>query len=77
MKTKIVSIITCKKGNSSDNSNYRPSALATACSKIFELCVLENIELHMYIHDHQFGFETQHSTYMGIFTLARLSKSNL
>ena len=33
MKTAIVPIIKNKSGNSSDNANYRPIALVTACSK--------------------------------------------
>ena len=40
MKTAIVSIIKNKSGNSSDETNYRPIALVTACSKIFESCLL-------------------------------------
>ena len=51
MKTAIVSIIKCKTGNSSDMNNYRPIALVTACSKIFEPCLLEIIEVSL--HDTQ------------------------
>ena len=40
MKTAIVPIIKNKAGNSSDKANYRPIALVTACSKIFESCLL-------------------------------------
>ena len=47
MKTAIVPIIKSKTGNSSDKNNYRPIALVTACSKIFELCLLEIIELYL------------------------------
>ena len=47
MKTAIVPIIKCKTGNSSDKNNYRPIALVTACSKIFELCLLEIIEVYL------------------------------
>ena len=42
MKTAIVPIIKNKSGNTSDKLNYRPSALVTACSKIFESCFFEN-----------------------------------
>ena len=69
MKTAIVPIIKSKTGNSSDKNNYRPIALVTACSKIFELCLLEFIELYLDTHDNQFGFKKQHSTDMCIFTL--------
>ena len=40
MKTAIVPIIKNKSGNSSDKANYRSIALVTACSKIFESCLL-------------------------------------
>ena len=74
MKTAIVPIIKCKTGNSSDKNNYLPIALVTACSKIFELCLLEIIEVYLDTHDHQFGFKKQHSTDMCIFTLKSVIK---
>ena len=41
MKTAIVPIIKNKSGSSgSDKANYKPIALVTACSKIFESCLL-------------------------------------
>ena len=60
MKTAIVPIIKCKTGNSSD--------------KIFELCLLEIIEVYLDTYDHQFGFKKQHSTDMFIFTLKSVIK---
>ena len=39
MKTAIVPIIKNKTGDTSDKNNYRPIALVTAASKIFELCL--------------------------------------
>ena len=74
MKTAIVPIIKCKTGNSSVKNNYRPIALVTACSKIFELCLLEIIEVYLDTYDHQFGFKKQHSTDMCIFTLKSVIK---
>ena len=69
MKTAIVPIVNNKTGDSSDKSNYRPTALVTACSKIFEICLLEMLEEYLQSHDHQFGFKKQHSTDMCIFTV--------
>ena len=57
MKTAIVPIIKNKTEDSSDKSNYRPIALVTACSKIFEMCLLEMLEEYLQTHDHQFGFK--------------------
>ena len=72
MKTAIVPIIENKTGDSSDKSNYRP--IATACSKIFEICLLEMLEEYLQTHDHQFGFKKQHSTDMCIFTVKSVIK---
>ena len=69
MKTAIVPIIKNKTGDTSDKNNYRPIALVTACSKIFELCILSIIENYICTHDHQFGFKKQHSTDMCIYTV--------
>ena len=44
MKTANVPIIKDKTGDTNDKNNYRPIALVTACSKIFELCILSIIE---------------------------------
>ena len=57
MKTAIVPIIKNKTGDSSDKGNYRPIALVTACSKIFEICLLKMLEIYLNTHDHQFGFK--------------------
>ena len=74
MKTAIVLIIKSKTGNSSDEDNYNPIALVTACSKIVELCLLEIIELYLDTHDNQFEFKKQHSTDMCIFMLKGVIK---
>ena len=74
MKTAIVPIIKNKSGNTSDKSNYRPIALVTACSKIFESCLLKMLEHYLETHDHQFGFKSQHATDMCIFTVKSVIK---
>ena len=74
MKTAIVPIIKNKTGDSSDKGNYRPIALVTACSKIFEICLLKMLEIYLNTHDHQFRFESQHATDMCIFTVKSVIK---
>ena len=64
MKTAIVPIIKNKTGDSSDKGNYRPIALVTACSKIFEICLLKMLEMYLDTDDHQFRFKSQHATDM-------------
>ena len=74
MKTAIVPIIKNISGNTSDKSNYRPIALVTACSKIFESCLLKMLEQYLETHDLQFGFKSQHATDMCIFTVKSVNK---
>ena len=61
MKTAIVPIIKNKTGDS-DKNNYRPTALVTTSSNIFELCILSIFESYICIHNHQFDFKKQHAT---------------
>ena len=69
MRTAMVPIIKNKTGGTSDKNNYRPIALVTASSKLFEICILEVLETY---NDDQFGFKFKHSTDMCIFTVKRL-----
>ena len=55
-------------------NNYRPIALVTADSKIFEICILEVLEMHLITHDHQFGFKSKHLTDMSLFTVKSIVK---
>ena len=74
MKTAMVPIIKNKTGDTSDKNNYRPIALVTAASKLFEICILEILETYLLTHDYQFGFKAKHSTDMCIFTVKTLIK---
>ena len=74
MKTAIVPIIKNKTGNTSDKNNYRPIALVTAASKIFELCLSVILEDYLTTHDQQFGFKRKHSTDLCIFTVKSVPK---
>ena len=68
-KTAMVPIIKDKTGNTSDKNNYRPIALVTAASKLFEICILEILKTYLLTHDYQVGFKAKHSTDMCIFTV--------
>ena len=74
MKTSLVPIIKNKTGDTSDKNNYRPIALVTAASKIFEICILEILEMYLITHDHQFGFKSKHSADMCIFSAKSIMK---
>ena len=69
MKSTIVPIIKNKTGDSSDTGNYRPVAIVTACSKLFEFILLQLMDDHLTTSDNQFGFKSKHSTDLCIFTL--------
>ena len=73
MKTAIVPIIK-KNGDTSDKNDYRPIALVTAASKIFELCISVILEDYLLTHDQEFGFKSKHSTDVCIFTVKSVSK---
>ena len=62
MKTIIVPIAKNKNGDSSDVNNYRPIALVTIASKIFEVVLLNFLEPYLLTRDNQFGFKKGHST---------------
>ena len=75
MKTAIVPIIQNKNGDTSDKNNYyRPIALVTAASKIFELCLSVILKDYLFTQDQQFSFKSKHSTDFCIFTVKSVSK---
>ena len=74
MKTAMAPIIKIKTGDTSDKNNYRPIALVTAASKLFEICILDILETYLLTHDYQFGFKAKHSTDMCIYTVTTLIK---
>ena len=57
MKSAIVPILKNRQGDTSDKNNYRPIAIVTAISKIFELCLMNLIESHLITKDNPFGFK--------------------
>ena len=74
MKSAIVPILKNRQGDTSDKNNYRPIAIVTAISKIFELCLMNLIESHLITKDNQFGFKKKHSTDLCIFTVKSIIK---
>ena len=72
VKTAILPIIKNNTGDTSDKNNYRPIALVSVTSKLFEICILEILETYLITHNHQFGFKSNHSSDMSIFTVKTL-----
>ena len=69
IETSIVPIVKNKCGNLSDSNNYRPIALATIISKLFESAILLKCEMFLDTCPNQFGFKKGHSTDMCIYVL--------
>ena len=51
-----------KFGDLSDKNNYRPIAISSIISKVFENIILHRIEDYLWTTDNQFGFKAHHST---------------
>ena len=69
IKTTIVPVIKNKCGNLADSNNYRPIAIATIVSKLYESTILYKCEDFLKTCDNQFGFKRKHSTEFCIYTL--------
>ena len=57
IETTIVPIVKNKCGNITDSNNYRPIALATIVSKLFESVLLLKCEYYLTTSANQFGFK--------------------
>ena len=74
MKSAIIPLIKNKTGDTNDKNIYRPNALVTAMSKIFELCLSEKLKDYLTTSDNQFGFKAKHSTDMCIYAVKSVVK---
>ena len=69
MNTIIIPIVKDKRESVTDSDNYRPVAITTVFSKIFEIIILDKYG-HLFVTQaNQFGFKKGHSTDMCIFVL--------
>ena len=55
--------------NPKDVNNYRPTAIATALSKVLEQVLLSRLTRYLWTADSQFGLQQAHGTEMAIFAL--------
>ena len=74
MKSAIVPILKNRQGDTSNKNNYRPIAIVTAISKMFELCLMKLMESYLVTRDNQFGFKKKHSTDLCIFSVKSVIK---
>ena len=75
MNTIIVPIIKDKKGDVTDADNYRPIAITSVTSKLFETVFLTRFSSLLSTCDNQFGFKSSHSTDMCVFVLNQMTES--
>ena len=70
--TDVVPILKCKNKDATNVGNYRPIAVATTISKLFEHFILFHIKPFLSTSDHQFGFKRGTGTDMCIFLLKQI-----
>ena len=68
MSTTIIPLIKNKAGDNSDANNYRPIALVTIFSKIFETILLDILDVFLHSNPHQFDFKKKHYRLMYFLT---------
>ena len=69
MTTMLVPILKNKNGDIASKSNYRPIALSTVASKIWEIILVNHVEEYIVRTENQFAYKKSHSTDICIFTL--------
>ena len=72
IKSIIVPLVKNKCGNLADKNNYRPIALFSTSSKVFEHVILFRLEDYPWTNDNQFGFKRSHSTNLCVDALTEL-----
>ena len=69
MHVVIIPLLKCKFKDPADGNNYRPTAIATALSKVLVQVLLLRLARYRWTADSQFGFKRLHETGMAIFAL--------
>ncbi len=69
MKTVLIPLVKDTNENISSSDNYRPIAIATVSSKLYENLLLTRIGNFLSTTDNQFGFKAKHSTDMAVYSL--------
>ena len=75
LDTIITPIVKDKRGDITDKDNYRPIAVTCIASKVLENCIIGKYDNLLHSTDNQFGFKSEHSTDMCVFTLKEIVQS--
>ena len=65
----IVPLVKNRNGDLSDKNNYRPIALSSVISKVFENVILYRLEEYLWTINNQFGYKAGHSTDLCVYAL--------
>ena len=65
----IIPLIKNKCGDQTNKNNYRPIAISSIISKVFEHVIAERLEVYLWTNDNQFGFKSGHATDLCIYAL--------
>ena len=72
MSVVLVPVIKDKAGKINSKDNYRPIALASILSKIFEMVILDRISIYLLTNDNQFGFKKKLGTDSCIYVMKQI-----
>ena len=72
MDTVIIPIVKDKKGDLGSKNNFRPIALTTIISKLFEVLILNRYGDLLQSTDNQFGYKKKHATDLCVYTLKQV-----
>ena len=73
----IIPIIKNNSGDFTDKNNYRPIALSSIISKVFEHTFIIYLKEYLWTNDNQFGFKSGQSTNLCIYTLTEFIEKSL
>ena len=68
----IVPLVKTNSGDLTDKSNYRPIALSSIASRVFEHIIILRLEEYLWTNDNQFGFKSGQSTDLCIYAFFRI-----
>ncbi len=68
----MIPVIKEKTGKINSKANYRPIALTSIISKVFENILLYRLEDYVLPNANQFGFKSKHGTDMCIYALKEI-----
>ena len=70
----VVPLVKNKNGDLSDKNNYRPIALSSTISKVFENVIFHKLEEYLWTTDNQYDFKSGHSTDLCVYALTEFIK---